>query len=99
MARSKYTYDDFVKSATASGMIGDFDGADLDAARRNPDTAMTLLSYKKDLSSALSSGNDSAAVLARSGIDALRRGYAPVGSSAVSASAAAQSAPSSFGTE
>lgn len=94
MARSKYTYDDFVKSATASGMIGDFDGADLDAARRNPDTAMTLLSYKKDLSSALSSGNDSAAVLARSGIDALRRGYAPVGSSAVSASA-----PSSFGTE
>ena len=99
MARSKYTYDDFVKSATASGMNGDFDGADLDAARRNPDTAMTLLSYKKDLSSALSSGNDSAAVLARSGIDALRRGYAPVGSSAVSASAAAQSAPSSFGTE
>ena len=99
MARSKYTYDDFVKSATASGMIGDFDGADLDAARRNPDTAMTLLSYKKDLSSALSSGNDSAAVLARSGIDAMRRGYAPVGSSAVSASAAAQSAPSSFGTE
>lgn len=99
MARSKYTYDDFVKSATASGMIGDFDGADLDAARRNPDTAMTLLSYKKDLSSTLSSGNDSAAVLARSGIDALRRGYAPVGSSAVSASAAAQSAPSSFGTE
>lgn len=99
MARSKYTYDDFVKSATASGMIGDFDGADLDAARRNPDTAMTLLSYKKDLSSALSSGNDSAAVLARSGIDALRRGYAPVGSSAVSASASAQSAPSSFGTE
>lgn len=99
MARSKYTYDDFVKSATASGMIGDFDGADLDAARRNPDTAMTLLSYKKDLSSALSSGNDSAAVLARSGIDALRRGYAPVGSSAVSASAAAQSAPNSFGTE
>ena len=99
MARSKYTYDDFVKSATASGMIGDFDGADLDAARRNPDTAMTLLSYKKDLSSALSSGNDSAAVLARSGIDALRRGYALVGSSAVSASAAAQSAPSSFGTE
>ena len=95
MARSKYTYDDFVKSATASGMIGDFDGADLDAARRNPDTAMTLLSYKKDLSSALSSGNDSAAVLARSGIDALRRGYAPVGSSAVSASAAAQSARSS----
>lgn len=94
MARSKYTYDDFVKSATASGMIGDFDGADLDAARRNPDTAMTLLSYKKDLSSALSSGNDSAAVLARSGIDALRRGYAPVGSSAVSASAA-QSARSS----
>lgn len=99
MARSKYTYDDFVKSATASGMIGDFDGADLDAARRNPDTAMTLLSYKKDLSSALSSGNDSAAVLARSGIDALRRGYAPVGSSAVSASASAQSAPNSFGTE
>lgn len=99
MARSKYTYDDFVKSATASGMIGDFDGADLDAARRNPDTAMTLLSYKKDLSSALSSGNDSAAVLARSGIDALRRGYAPVGSSAVSASATPQSAPSSFGTE
>ena len=99
MARSKYTYDDFVKSATASGMIGDFDGADLDAARRNPDTSMTLLSYKKDLSSALSSGNDSAAVLARSGIDALRRGYAPVGSSAVSASAAAQSAPNSFGTE
>lgn len=99
MARSKYTYDDFVKSATASGMIGDFDGADLDAARRNPDTAMTLLSYKKDLSSALSSGNDSAAVLARSGIDAVRRGYAPAGSSAVSASAAAQSAPSSFGTE
>ena len=99
MARSKYTYDDFVKSATASGMIGDFDGADLDAARRNPDTAMTLLSYKKDLSSALSSGNDSAAVLARSGIDALRRGYAPVGSSAVSASAAALSAPNSFGTE
>lgn len=94
MARSKYTYEDFVKSATASGMIGDFDGADLDAARRNPDTAMTLLSYKKDLSSALSSGNDSAAVLARSGIDALRRGYAPVGSSAVSASAA-QSARSS----
>ncbi len=94
MARSKYTYDDFVKSATASGMIGDFDGADLDAARRNPDTAMTLLSYKKDLSSALSSGNDSAAVLARYGIDAVRRGYAPV-----SASAAAQSAPSSFGTE
>lgn len=99
MARSKYTYDDFVKSATASGMIGDFDGADLDAARRNPDTAMTLLSYKKDLSSALSSGNDSAAVLARSGIDAVRRGYTPVGSSAVRASAAAQSAPSSFGTE
>lgn len=99
MARSKYTYDDFVKSATASGMIGDFDGADLDAARRNPDTAMTLLSYKKDLSSALSSGNDSAAVLARSGIDAVRRGYTPAGSSAVSASAAAQSAPSSFGTE
>lgn len=99
MARSKYTYDDFVKSATASGMIGDFDGADLDAARRNPDTAMTLLSYKKDLSSALSSGNDSAAVLARSGIDALRRGYTPVGSSAVSASATPQSAPSSFGTE
>lgn len=77
MANSKYTYDDFTKAASASGLMSDFDTDDLRNARANPDAAMTLLGYKKDYASAMRSGNDSAAYLAQDGINRIRAGYAP----------------------
>ena len=84
MARSRYTYDDFTRAASAAGLMSDFDERDISEARINPDAAMTLLGYKQDYANAMRSGNSTAAYLAEDGINKIRSGYSSPSSSASS---------------
>lgn len=47
-----YTYDDFLKSATETGLLKDFDSDDLVTAQTHPEYGLSLLSLKKDLGGA-----------------------------------------------
>ena len=44
---SKYTYDDFQKALTDSGLNKEFSDADLKLALDNPDAGMSILKYKQ----------------------------------------------------
>ena len=48
MAKSRYTYDQFRKSAQDSGLWGQFSQADLSMAQQNPDFGMSILKTKQD---------------------------------------------------
>lgn len=45
---SKYTYDDFQRALTDSGLNKEFSDADLKLALDNPDAGMSILKYKQD---------------------------------------------------
>lgn len=45
---SKYTYDDFQRALTDSGLDKEFSDADLKLALDNPDAGMSILKYKQD---------------------------------------------------
>lgn len=47
-----YTYDDFVKAANQSGLMGQFSQDDLNLAQKYPEFGMSVLSLKKDYNNA-----------------------------------------------
>ncbi|MCC8357893.1 MAG: peptidoglycan-binding protein [Oscillospiraceae bacterium] len=72
MASYTYTYEDFVKKATAAGLLESFSDADLRLAQANPDAGMSLLSYKQDYAAA---STDEARALANAGAEQIRSIY------------------------
>lgn len=72
MAKTIYTYDDFLKQATSAGLLQSFSTADLKLAQSNPDAGMTLLTYKQDYRSA---STDEARALANAGAEKVRSVY------------------------
>lgn len=69
---SKYTYDDFQKALTDSGLNKEFSDADLKLARDNPDAGMSILKYKQDYHNATT---PEAKALANLGAEGIRSGY------------------------
>ena len=67
-----YTYEDFRKAATDSGLLGEFSDADLKLAEKNPDAGMSILSYKQDYHAATT---DEARALANYGAEQIRSSY------------------------
>lgn len=67
-----YTYDDFLKKARASGLLGSFSQADLLLAQKDPDAGMSILSYKQDYKKATA---DEARALANAGAEKIRSAY------------------------
>ena len=49
-----YTYDDFVKAANQSGLMGQFSQDDLNLAQKYPEFGLSVLSLKKDYNSGFS---------------------------------------------
>ena len=47
-----YTYDDFVKAANQSGLMGQFSQDDLNLAQKHPEFGLSVLSLKKDYNNA-----------------------------------------------
>ena len=47
-----YTYDDFVKAANQSGLMGQFSQDDLNLAQKYPEFGLSVLSLKKDYNNA-----------------------------------------------
>ncbi|MCD8322930.1 MAG: peptidoglycan-binding protein [Oscillospiraceae bacterium] len=72
MASYTYTYEDFVKKATAAGLLESFSDADLRLAQSNPDAGMSLLSYKQDYAAASTA---EARALANAGAEQIRSIY------------------------
>lgn len=72
MAKTIYTYDDFLKQAASAGLLQSFSAADLKLALQNPDAGMTLLTYKQDYRNAAS---DEARALANAGAEKVRADY------------------------
>jgi murein L,D-transpeptidase YcbB/YkuD len=72
MAKSTYTYKDFLSRATASGLLDSFSDADLRLAQENPQAGVSLLSYKQDYQSAKT---DEARALANAGAERIRSVY------------------------
>lgn len=67
-----YTYDDFRRRVTESGLDGQFSDADLALAQRNPDAGMSLLNYKIDYANATT---PEMRALANQGAESLRTEY------------------------
>lgn len=72
MAKTTYTYKDFISRATAAGLLESFSDADLRLAQSNPDAGMSLLSYKRDYQNA---STDEARALANAGAERVRSVY------------------------
>nr|DAJ06504.1 MAG TPA: hypothetical protein [Caudoviricetes sp.] len=72
MAKSRYTYDQFRKSAQDSGLWGQFSQADLSMAQQNPDFGMSILKTKQDYQNATT---DEARAAAHRQADALRSSW------------------------
>lgn len=72
MAKSRYTYDQFRKSAQDSGLWGQFSQADLSMAQQNPDFGMSILKTKQDYKNATT---DEARAAAHRQADALRSSW------------------------
>ena len=69
---SRYTYDDFQRALTGSGLGGQFSQSDLKLAQQNPDAGMSILKYKKDYASATT---DEARALANLGAETVRSSW------------------------
>ena len=44
----RFTYDEFQRELTNSGLGSEFSSADLKLAQQNPDAGMSILKYKRD---------------------------------------------------
>lgn len=72
MAKTTYTYDEFLKKAVSSGLYTSFSQGDLRLAQANPDAGMSILSYKLDYKNA---STDEARALANAGAEKIRSTY------------------------
>lgn len=67
-----YTYDDFVKAANQSGLMGQFSQDDLNLAQKYPEFGMSVLSLKKDYNNAATAEQR---LLANQAANELRKSY------------------------
>lgn len=67
-----YTYDDFVKAANQSGLMGQFSQDDLNLAQKYPEFGLSVLSLKKDYNNAT---NAEQRLLANQAANELRKSY------------------------
>ena len=67
-----YTYDDFVKAANQSGLMGQFSQDDLNLAQKYPEFGLSLLSLKKDYNNAATAEQR---LLANQAANELRKSY------------------------
>lgn len=67
-----YTYDDFVKAANQSGLMGQFSQDDLNLAQKYPEFGMSVLSLKKDYNNATTAEQR---LLANQAANELRKSY------------------------
>lgn len=67
-----YTYDDFVKAANQSGLMGQFSQDDLDLAQKYPEFGLSVLSLKKDYNNAATAEQR---LLANQAANELRKSY------------------------
>ena len=67
-----YTYDDFVKAANQSGLMGQFSQDDLDLAQKHPEFGLSVLSLKKDYNNATTAEQR---LLANQAANELRKSY------------------------
>ena len=68
----KFTYDDFERELTNSGLGSEFSAADLKLARQNPDAGLSILKYKRDYHAATTPEQRA---LAKMGADGIRSSY------------------------
>lgn len=67
-----YTYDDFVKAANQSGLMGQFSQDDLNLAQKYPEFGLSVLSLKKDYNNATTAEQQ---LLANQAANELRKSY------------------------
>ena len=67
-----YTYDDFVKAANQSGLMGQFSQDDLNLAQKHPEFGLSVLSLKKDYNNATTAEQR---LLANQAANELRKSY------------------------
>ena len=67
-----YTYDDFVKAANQSGLMGQFSHDDLNLAQKYPEFGLSVLSLKKDYNNATTAEQR---LLANQAANELRKSY------------------------
>lgn len=67
-----YTYDDFVKAANQSGLMGQFSQDDLNLAQKHPEFGLSMLSLKKDYNNATTAEQR---LLANQAANELRKSY------------------------
>lgn len=67
-----YTYDDFVKAANQSGLMGQFSQDDLNLAQKYPEFGLSVLSLKKDYNNAATAEQR---LLANQAANELRKSY------------------------
>lgn len=67
-----YTYDDFVKAANQSGLMGQFSQDDLNLAQKHPEFGLSVLSLKKDYKNATTAEQR---LLANQAANELRKSY------------------------
>ena len=67
-----YTYDDFVKAANQSGLMGQFSQDDLNLAKKHPEFGLSVLSLKKDYNNATTAEQR---LLANQAANELRKSY------------------------
>ena len=67
-----YTYDDFMRAAQGSGLMGQFSQYDLDLAKKYPEFGLSMLSLKKDWNSA---ATEEQKLLANEAANELRKSY------------------------
>lgn len=67
-----YTYDDFVKAANQSGLMGQFSQDDLNLAQKHPEFGLSVLSLKKDYNNAATAEQR---LLANQAANELRKSY------------------------
>lgn len=67
-----YSYNDFLSTATSSGLLGEFSQADLETAQRYPEFGLSILSLKKDYHDA---ATDEQRLLANEAANQLRSSY------------------------
>lgn len=67
-----YTYDDFVKAANQSGLMGQFSQDDLNLAQKYPEFGLSVLSLKKDYNNATTAEQR---LLANQAANELRKSY------------------------
>ena len=69
---NRFTYEDFQRELSGSGLGGQFSQADLRLAQQNPDAGMSILKYKKDYNAATT---DEARALANLGAEQVRSSW------------------------